>query len=202
MPLNDPAKAVRVEGQSGLGEESADELGPVLDALEPVLDDGGQVIDVAGGEVAQAVLHVRPDALGRVEIGGVGGQPHLGQPVAMRADEPSHRGTDVGIQVVPDQNDGGMQLLVSGGDQVSVVGFGHRAALAPAPAVDAHPVEQAAPRAGPEAHQPRHRHPSRALAGHRHHRAAAAAGPGPGPRRAQVPPGLIFEADPRPGRRR
>jgi hypothetical protein len=27
------------EGESGLGEEPADQLGPVLDALEPVLDD-------------------------------------------------------------------------------------------------------------------------------------------------------------------
>ena len=31
------------EGQSGLGEESVDEGGPVLDALEPVPDDGGAV---------------------------------------------------------------------------------------------------------------------------------------------------------------
>ena len=44
------------EGESGLGEEPADERGPVLDALEPIPDDGGQLIDVAGGEVAQAVL--------------------------------------------------------------------------------------------------------------------------------------------------
>ncbi len=35
-----------------------------------------------------------------------------------------------------------------GGDQAGVIGFGHRAALALAPAVDADPVEQAAPRAG------------------------------------------------------
>ena len=63
MPLNDPAKAVRVQGQSGLGQESADEGGPVLDALEPVLDDRGELVHVAGGEVAQAVLHVRPDTL-------------------------------------------------------------------------------------------------------------------------------------------
>ena len=53
-----------------------------------------------------------------------------------------------------------MQLLVRGGDQARVVGFGHRAALALAPAVDADPVEQAAPRAGLEAHQPCHRYPS------------------------------------------
>ena len=37
-----------------------------------------------------------------------------------------------------------MQVLVRGGDQARVVGFGHRAALALAPAVDADLVEQAA----------------------------------------------------------
>ena len=41
-----------------------------------------------------------------------------------------------------------MQLVVRGGDKASVIGFGHRAALALAPAVDADPVEQVAPRAG------------------------------------------------------
>ena len=95
-----------------------------------------------------------------------------------------------------------MQLVVRGGDQASVVGFGHRAALALAPAVDADPVEQVTPAAGPQAHQPRDRHPPRALAGHLHHRGAAAAGPGPGLRRAQVLPGLVLKADPRSARRR
>ncbi len=41
-----------------------------------------------------------------------------------------------------------MQLLVRGGDQASVIGFGHRAALALAPAVDTDPVEQVTPAAG------------------------------------------------------
>jgi len=48
-----------------------------------------------------------------------------------------------------------MQLVMRGGDQAGVVGFGHRAALALAPAVDADPVIQVAPRARPQAHQPR-----------------------------------------------
>jgi hypothetical protein len=34
------------EGESGLGEEPADERRLVLDALEPVPDDGGQLVDV------------------------------------------------------------------------------------------------------------------------------------------------------------
>jgi hypothetical protein len=33
--------ALGVEDESGPGEEGVDEGGPVLDALEPVLDDGG-----------------------------------------------------------------------------------------------------------------------------------------------------------------
>ena len=45
---------------------------PVLDALEPVLHDGGQLAGLAAGaEVAQAVLHVRPGALDRVELRGI-----------------------------------------------------------------------------------------------------------------------------------
>jgi hypothetical protein len=38
-----------------LGEEGVDEGGPVLDALEPVLDDGGKLVHVGGGEVTQTV---------------------------------------------------------------------------------------------------------------------------------------------------
>ncbi len=190
------------EGQSGLGEEPADELGPVLDTLEPVPDDRGQLVDAAGGEVAQAVLHVRPDALGGIEIWGVGGQLDHGQPVAVRLGEPAHRGADVGIQIVPDQDDRGMQLVVRGGDQAGVVGFGHGPALALAPAVDADPVEQVPAGAGPEADQPGHRHPPGALAGHLDDRDLAARGPGTGLRRAQALAGLVLKADPRPARRR
>ena len=43
------------EGEARLGEERLDEGGPVLDALEPVPDDDGELVNVAGGEVAQAV---------------------------------------------------------------------------------------------------------------------------------------------------
>lgn len=44
------------EDKSGLGEESADELALLLDSLEPVLDDSGQLADSGGGEVASAVF--------------------------------------------------------------------------------------------------------------------------------------------------
>ena len=73
-----------------------------------------------------------------------------------------------------------MQLVVRGGDQAGVVGFGHRAALALAPAVDADPVEQVAParRAG--------RHTSPATETRPRALAAAPSPPGCAPRRAQV----------------
>ncbi len=120
----------------------------------------------------------------------------------MSADERPHHRADVGVQPVPDKDDRGLQFLVRGGDQPGVVCFGHRAALALAAAVDADPVEQAAPRAGLEAHQARHRDPPGALAGHADHRGPAAGRPGPRLRRAQVLPGLVLEAHVRPGRRR
>jgi hypothetical protein len=53
------------EPQAGLGEEGVDEAGPVLDGFEPVLDDRGELVHVGGGQVAQAVFHVRPGALSR-----------------------------------------------------------------------------------------------------------------------------------------
>ena len=74
-----------------------------------------------------------------------------------------------------------MQVLVRGGDQAGVIGFGHRAALAFTPAVDADPVEQAAPAAGLEAHQPGHRYPPGALAGHRGPPGCSRGGPRSGP---------------------
>ena len=57
------------DAESGLGEESVDESGPVLDALEPVLHDRGQLARcAAGSKVAEAVLHGRPGALSRFAI--------------------------------------------------------------------------------------------------------------------------------------
>lgn len=75
-----------LEGESGLCEEAVDEVGPVLDVLEPVFHDGGQVVDAVGSEVAQLVLHIRPHSFGGVEVWCVGGEPHHGQPVRVRDD--------------------------------------------------------------------------------------------------------------------
>ncbi|WP_330186270.1 hypothetical protein KZZ52_01825 [Dactylosporangium sp. AC04546] len=46
------------EGQAGVGEEAGQEVGAVLDALEPVAHDGGEVVHAGHGEVAQAAFDV------------------------------------------------------------------------------------------------------------------------------------------------
>ena len=52
-----------------MGEESVDEGGPVLDALEPVLHDRGQPVRCpAGAQVAEAVFHGGPGAFSRFAI--------------------------------------------------------------------------------------------------------------------------------------
>jgi hypothetical protein len=57
----------------------------------------------------------------------------------VRLGESAHHGADVGVQVIPDQDDRGMQLLVRGGDQAGVIGFGHAAVLGrPASSEPAH----------------------------------------------------------------
>src|SRR5438874_7135259 len=83
-------------------------------------------VDVGDGEVAQAAFDVRPDAFGGVEVGGVGGQLDEVQPVPA-GDQVAHRGADVRVQVVPDQHDGGLEVLVGGVEQGGVVGFGEAA---------------------------------------------------------------------------
>jgi hypothetical protein len=45
-------------------EETVEEVGPVLDALESAADDRGEVVNAGDGEVAQAVFDVGPHALG------------------------------------------------------------------------------------------------------------------------------------------
>jgi hypothetical protein len=96
------------EAEPRTGEESVDE-------------------SAGGGEVAQAVLHVRPGAVDRVEIVGVAGQPLDGEPVRVSGDIAAHGGGEVAVQVIPDQDDGG-STGVRGRDQ-ALLGI-HRAALA------------------------------------------------------------------------
>lgn len=62
--------------QAGLGEEAGQEVGAVLDALESVVDDGGEVLDAGDNEVAQVALDVGPHGVGRIEVRAVGRQLH------------------------------------------------------------------------------------------------------------------------------
>src|SRR5437764_7953767 len=77
-------RGFRVEFQSGVSQEGVDELGPVLDPLEPVLHHRDQLVDTVHDEVAQAALDMRPHLLGRVEVRSVGGKPDHVQPVPCR----------------------------------------------------------------------------------------------------------------------
>jgi hypothetical protein len=120
----------------------------------------------------------------------------------MRLSESAHPLADVGVQVVPDQDDRGVQHLVRGGDQVRVVGFGQAAALALAAMMDDQPVHQPTPSTGAQADQPGDRDPARPLARHRDHGSVTAAGPGAGLGRTQILPRLVLKDDPRIGRRR
>ena len=132
---------------------------------------------------------------------GACGQAKHGEPVRVRLGELAHLLAAVSVEVIPDQDDGGVQGAVRGGDQVRVVGFGQARALALAPAVDAEPVEEPARPAGLQAGHARDRQAS-GVPGDPDHGGAAAGRPGAGPARAQRLPGLVLEADPRAGQRR
>src|SRR5690349_22044795 len=43
-----------------------------------VLDGGGELVDSAGGQIAEPVLELNPHAFDGVEVGGVGGQAYHG----------------------------------------------------------------------------------------------------------------------------
>jgi hypothetical protein len=58
----------RVGDQAGVGDEGIQEAGTVLHLLEPGTDDHGELIERAGGEVADAAFEVRPDGLSRFAI--------------------------------------------------------------------------------------------------------------------------------------
>ncbi len=90
----------------------------------------------------------------RIQLRRVSGQPDHGQPLAVRLDEGAHQGADVRVQVIPADDQRGMKLVVRGGDQVRVAGFGHGPALALAPGVHAGPVEEPAAGTGPVAGHP------------------------------------------------
>src|SRR5690348_4032005 len=56
------------EVEPGLGQEAAEQAGPVLHPPEPGLDQRGQLIDVLLDQVGQRPFQVRPDRLSRFAI--------------------------------------------------------------------------------------------------------------------------------------
>ena len=69
----------------------------------------------------------------------------------MRFGEAADGDADVGVQVVPDQDDRGMELGVRRGEQSGVTGFGQGPALALAPGMEADPAGEPAAGTGPVA---------------------------------------------------
>src|SRR5437762_1120729 len=61
--------------QAGAGEAAVDQVGPVLDLFQLALDDADQAVQVGGGEVGHGPLEQRPDALRRIHVRRVRGQP-------------------------------------------------------------------------------------------------------------------------------
>ena len=196
-----PSRRRGSEGKAGLAQERVDEAGSALDGPEPAADQGLKFVQGGRGVIAQAAFHTRPGALDRVEVGGVGGQVDDGEPVGVRIDEVAHLPTAVGVEVVPDEHDRGVEGSVRGGDQGGVVGLGHAGPVALAAAVNVDAVEEPARPAGLEAGHPSDRQ-APGVAGHPGHRGAAAGRPGAGLARPQRLAGLVLEADPRAGQRR
>jgi hypothetical protein len=110
MPRSELSGRFWVEGEAGLAEESVDENGPSLDAVQLVPHRGGELVCGAGREVSQAVLHHRPGAFDRVEVGGVGRQLDHRQPVRVAGGEGAHLPAQVRAEVVPDHDDRGLQV--------------------------------------------------------------------------------------------
>ena len=92
------------EAKSGLRDESVEDVCAILQALEAVAHEDGQPVEGSGAEIGQAAFNPGPESLARVEVGGVAGQQVYPQPWALR-DQVAHRGGDVGVQPVPDQDD-------------------------------------------------------------------------------------------------
>lgn len=95
---------------------------PVLALLQASLDDADKLVQIGGGEVGQeAAFEQGPDALDRVQVGGVGRELDDSESVSMVGGERLHPGHQVQVEVVPDQHDRGAELGVGGEDQVPVV---------------------------------------------------------------------------------
>src|SRR5882724_909346 len=182
--------------QAGRGQAAVDQVGPVLDLLQLALDDADQPVQVSGSEVDHAPLEQRPDALGRIEVGGISGQPVDAQPFPVLRGELGEFRREVDVEVIPAPHQRGGQAAVGDDDQVPVILPGEPLGLALAAAVRAQLVKQVRPVPGPVARHPGDADPPAARAAHPHHRPGPAPGPGASPRRPQPLARLVLEADP------
>src|SRR6516225_6213508 len=181
--------------QAGPGQAAVDQVGPVLDLLQLALDDADQPGLVGGGEVGHGPLHQRPDALHRVKVRRVRGQPVDPQPGPVLLREVRQIRGQVDVEVVPAPDHRGGQRPVGGDDQVAVVLPGEPLGLALAAAVHAQLVVQVRPVPGPVARHPGDADPPAARAAHLHHRPRPPRGPGASLRRPQPLACLVLEAD-------
>src|SRR6266566_8127195 len=91
-----------LDSQAGCGQAAVDQVGPVLDLLQLALDDPDQAVQVGGGEVGHGPLEQRPDALRRIKVWRVRGQPVYPQPgFVLRGERRQFRG-EVDVEVIPD----------------------------------------------------------------------------------------------------
>ena len=87
--------------QACSGQAAVDQVGPVLDLLQLALDDADQAVHVGGGEVDHGSLEQRPDALRRIQVRRVGGQPVDPQPGLVLRDEVRQLRGQVDVEVIP-----------------------------------------------------------------------------------------------------
>src|SRR5579859_3553786 len=183
------------DSQAGGSQAAIDQMGPVLDLLQLALDDADQAGHVGGGEVGDGPLEQRPDALGGIQFGRIGGQPVNPQPVAVLRDEVRQLRREMDVEVIPAPHHRRGQVMVRGDDQVTVVSPGESLRLALAPAVHPQLVVQVRPVPGPVAHHPGDADPAAARTAHPHDRAGPARRPGASFRRPQPLACLVLEAE-------
>ena len=125
--------------KTGLVEEAEQELLVAADAADTAMGGGHGVADLQVAAVGElASFEVGPQALGRVEIGGVGGQPLDFEPATLSCKESLHDLAVVAAEAIPEQEHGpaaeGAAELVEKVDQAQVVvGVGPEVEVEPSP---------------------------------------------------------------------
>lgn len=189
--------------QSGAGEAAIDQVRAVLDVPQAAAEDAFEVVVIGEGDVGQrAAPQQRPHALHRVQVWCIGWQLHDGEPVVL-VRILTHPGGPMGVEIVPDEDDGGPELDVSTHDQVAVIGPGETiASRTPVLVVPPRPVDQPGGLARPVTAQGGDRVAAPGPAAHPHHRRLPATPPGAGPRGSHAKARLVLEDDEGSQRRR